>query len=85
MNKLLSAALLAAFPRQDTCDLGLDAVDVIDDTPGNTRLVAFSTEAGAPGLFTDGDVLATNGAVVPNAVLFANFPVKPACAQGRLS
>jgi hypothetical protein len=46
-------------------DLGLDAVDVIDT---ETYLVAFSTELNGPN-FTQGDLLATNGAVIPNRAL----------------
>lgn len=75
--------LLAAFPLQDTCDLGLDALDVIDDASTANRLVAFSTEDDARlGTFTHGDVLATNGAIIPNAALFANFNPRPTCAMG---
>ena len=52
-------------------DLGLDAVYVVDPRSG---LVAFSTELDHPvGFFTAGDLLATNGAVIPNAVLLAAF------------
>lgn len=54
-------------------DLGLDAVDIlsVDD-----YLVAFSTELDDPGnRFTAGDLLATNGAVIPNLALTYPFEV----------
>ena len=52
-------------------DLGVDAVDVIDP---DKRLIAFSTELDSPhGNFGHGDLLATNGAVIPAAVLLQNF------------
>jgi hypothetical protein len=49
-------------------DLGLDAVDIIDP---ETYLVAFSTELNSPNLgqFTAGDLLATNGVIIPNEAL----------------
>jgi uncharacterized repeat protein (TIGR01451 family) len=63
--------LLAAFQTQ--LDLGLDAADVID---AERRLVAFSTELNDPqGHFTAGDLLATNGAVIPNIALLASFNI----------
>jgi hypothetical protein len=55
-------------------DLGLDAVDVIDtDTP----LVVFSTELNSPdpSQFRAGDLLATNGAVIPNIALTHPFSI----------
>ena len=58
------------FPPQD---LGLDAVDIID---AEKYLVAFSTELDHPkGVFTAGDLLVTNGAIIPNAALVALFRV----------
>ena len=52
-------------------DLGLDAADVVDT---KDRFVAFSTELDhTDGLFTAGDLLATNGAVLPNSALLAAF------------
>jgi len=55
-------------------DLGLDAVDVIDE---ERRLIVFSTELNDPlGRFTAGDLLATNGAQIPNSVLLSNFDVR---------
>jgi len=56
-------------------DLGLDAVDLIDVRRG---LVVFSTELDSPhsGQFTAGDLLATNGAIIPNAALLAAFPLR---------
>jgi hypothetical protein len=54
-------------------DLGLDAVDVIDV---EKRIVAFSTELDHPkGMFTAGDLLATNGAIIPNVALWAMFQI----------
>ncbi|NIP25244.1 MAG: hypothetical protein GWN67_12830 [Phycisphaerae bacterium] len=54
-------------------DLGLDAADVIDI---KGRIVAFSTELDHPsGLFTAGDLLATNGAILPNTALLAVFKI----------
>lgn len=78
-----NAKLLAAFQRPDTCDLGLDALDVIDDATATT-LVAFSTELPSiNGTVLPGDMLATNGAVIPNAALFAAFnPPVPRCEYG---
>ena len=50
-------------------DLGLDAADVINV---KDRLVIFSTELDHPwGMFTAGDLMATNGAILPNAALLA--------------
>ncbi|MFC2106204.1 hypothetical protein ACFLS0_05605 [Candidatus Bipolaricaulota bacterium] len=53
-------------------DLGLDAVDVIDV---ERYLVAFSTELDSPhlGQFSAGDLLFTNGAIIPNAALLSSF------------
>jgi hypothetical protein len=63
--------LLAAFEADS--DLGLDAADVID---AKGRLVAFSTELGDPlGRFSEGDLLAANGLVIPNGALLAEFDV----------
>jgi len=54
-------------------DLGLDAVDVIDV---EHRFVIFSTELDHPqGMFTAGDLLATNGLIIPNAALLAAFDI----------
>jgi hypothetical protein len=65
--------LLAAFQTQ--LDLGLDAADVID-AEAKKPLVAFSTERKDPQRrFTDGDLLATNGAVIPNIALLASFGI----------
>ena len=51
-----------------TADLGLDAVDVIDV---NSYIVAFSTELDSTntGQFTSGDLLVTNGAIIPCTAL----------------
>ena len=52
-------------------DLGLDAADVIDIEDG---FVAFSTELDHPkGEFTAGDLLTTNGAILPNSALLYAF------------
>ena len=58
--------LLVGFDVND--DLGLDAVDVINV---DEYWVAFSTELDSPnkGQFTAGDLLITNGAVIPNQAL----------------
>jgi uncharacterized repeat protein (TIGR01451 family) len=65
--------LLAAFKTQ--LDLGLDAADVID-AEALKPLVAFSTERNDPQRrFTAGDLLATNGAVIPNIALLASFDI----------
>jgi len=55
-------------------DLGLDAVDIIDV---ESYLVAFSTELDSPnaGQFTAGDLLATNGVIIPNVALTYFFGV----------
>jgi len=64
-----NAELLAFW--DTTIDLGLDAADVISEEKG---FVAFSTELDHPeGLFTDGDLLAINGAVLPNSALLVQF------------
>ncbi|HEX2907487.1 MAG TPA: hypothetical protein VHO69_11535 [Phototrophicaceae bacterium] len=48
-------------------DLGLDGVDVLDV---ERRLVAFSTELDSPfGTFSAGDILLTNGGIIPNLAL----------------
>jgi len=54
-------------------DLGLDAAYVINK---EEKFVAFSTELDHPkGLFTAGDLLATNGAILPNSALLILFGV----------
>lgn len=64
--------LLAVFKSEQ--DLGLDAADVVD---ADRSLVAFSTELDDPlGRFTAGDLLVTNGAVIPNRALLANFEIE---------
>jgi hypothetical protein len=66
-----NAELLAFWKEQ--VDLGLDAVDIIDV---DQRLVTFSTELDDPGKrFSAGDLLATNGVVIPNKVLLTKFQV----------
>ncbi len=63
--------LLAVFKSEQ--DLGLDAADVVGL---EKRLIAFSTELDDPrGRFTAGDLLVTNGAVIPNRALLANFAI----------
>jgi len=53
-------------------DLGLDAADVIDV---ESYLVAFSTELNSPnvGQFTAGDLLVTDGNIIPNVALTDPF------------
>jgi hypothetical protein len=55
-------------------DLGLDAADVIDT---EEYLVAFSTELNSPntGQFTAGDLLVTDGTIIPNVALTYLFDV----------
>jgi hypothetical protein len=55
-----------------TADLGLDAADVID---AEGYLAAFSTELDSPntGQFTGGDLLTTQGFVIPNVALTHRF------------
>jgi hypothetical protein len=66
-----NAELLTAWKVQ--VDLGLDAVDVVDI---ERNLVAFSTELDDPEhRFTAGDLLATNGAAIPNIVLLRKFQI----------
>jgi hypothetical protein len=56
-------------------DLGLDAVDILDFS---TYLVAFSTELDSSnvGQFTAGDLLFTNGGIVPNYALVEPFGIQ---------
>lgn len=67
-----NADLLATFLPEQPPDLGLDAADVISIEPA---LVAFSTSLNSPnqGQFTAGDLLLTNGLVVPNQALTYAF------------
>jgi hypothetical protein len=52
-------------------DLGLDAVDIVSV---DNYLLVFSTELDDPvGRFTAGDLLATNGAMIPNVALTYRF------------
>ena len=62
--------LLTGFQIQP--DLGLDAADLIDV---EAYLVGFSTELDSPnvGQFTKGDLLATNGVIIPNVALTYRF------------
>jgi hypothetical protein len=63
--------LLSAWDIAD--DLGLDAADVLDV---QRELVAFSTELDDPrGRFKAGDLLITNGAIIPNVALLSLFQV----------
>lgn len=80
-----NADLLSIF--QVGVDLGLDAVDVLE--AGDAYLVAFSTELNSPNntpeviQFTEGDLLMTNGVVIPNTVLTAHWFVgRPAYDLG---
>jgi hypothetical protein len=65
--------LLDAF--DITEDLGLDAVDILD---ARRSLIAFSTELDSPhaGQFSAGDLLLTNGTVIPNAALLHAFQLR---------
>jgi len=65
--------LLLAFEIRD--DLGLDAADVLRVDPEKREsLTVFSTELDDPrGKFTAGDLLTTEGGVLPNAALLAAF------------
>lgn len=57
-------------------DLGLDAVHIVDFGEFGEPLIAFSTELDSPhGNFGAGDVLFTNGAVIPNSALMQAFQV----------
>jgi hypothetical protein len=61
--------LLRAFDISD--DLGLDSVDVLS---WSKSLIAFSTELDSPhGTFGAGDLLLTNGAIIPNNALLSAF------------
>jgi len=55
-------------------DLGLDAVDVLDP---ERFLIAFSTELDSPhaGQFTEGDLLVTDGTIIPNRALTHKWQV----------
>ena len=65
-----NAELLVGF--EVNYDLGLDAVDLLDF---ESSLIAFSTELDSPnaGQFTAGDLLFTNGTVIPNTALTYEF------------
>lgn len=55
-------------------DLGLDGVDILDLGAG---LIAFTTSLDSPhGQFTAGDLLITNGAVIPNLALVHVFGIR---------
>jgi hypothetical protein len=66
--------LVKQFDIPEDKDLGLDAADVIDV---DEYLVAFSTELDSSnrGQFTAGDLLITNGSVIPNGALTEKFNV----------
>ncbi len=58
-------------PFDVTVDVGLDAVDILSF---EESIVAFSTELDSPhGNFTAGDLILTNGAVIPFAALSAPY------------
>src|SRR5262249_42609460 len=66
-----NAELLAHFDVRQ--DLGLDGLDILSFDP---PLVAFSTELDSPfGTFTSGDLLLTNGGIIPNSALVAPFGI----------
>lgn len=67
-----NAELLRRFDVKD--DLGLDGVDILSFDP---PLVALSTELSSPhGTFTGGDLLLTNGAIIPNEALVLPFGIR---------
>lgn len=67
---LLSSFYAASAP---PADLGLDAVDILSATD---KIVALSTELDDPtGSFTAGDLLITNGTVIPNTALVYAFGI----------
>jgi hypothetical protein len=67
-----NAELLRRFDVKE--DLGLDALDILSFEPG---LVVFSTELESPhGTFSSGDILITNGAIIPNRALVAPFGIR---------
>ena len=67
--------LLALYPQSaPSADLGLDAVDILDVA---ARLVAFSTELDDPmGQFSAGDLLLTNGGIIPNQAIVYPFGIQ---------
>lgn len=70
-----NADLLQVFysGSQAPADLGLDAVDILDVSRG---IVALSTELDDPeGQFAAGDLLLTNGTVIPNTALVYTFHI----------
>jgi hypothetical protein len=67
---LLSSFYAASAP---PADLGLDAADILNVAD---NIVALSTELDDPaGNFTAGDLLITNGAIIPNAALVNAFGI----------
>lgn len=55
-------------------DMGLDAVDILDYERG---IVAFSVELDVPrDILSDGDLLITTGAIIPNRVFVEQFDVR---------
>lgn len=55
-------------------DLGLDGVDILDI---GSALIAFTTSLDSPhGQFTAGDLLLTNGAIIPNQALVHPFGIR---------
>lgn len=62
-------------------DLGLDAVAAIDK---ERELIAFSTELDSihTGQFSAGDLLFTNGGIIPNAALLARFDLRQSLDLG---
>ncbi len=70
-----NAHLLEQFQVRE--DLGLDAAVVVDPSD-DAFLIGFSTELNDPRRrFTSGDLLITNGTIVPNSVLLARFGLPP--------
>jgi hypothetical protein len=70
-KELLQQFITANEPELQRFDFGLDAADVILE---DKQLVAFSTSLDHPRQqFVSGDLLITNGALIPNQALLANF------------
>lgn len=66
-----NAHLLRVFEVRE--DLGLDAIDVVFP---ERFVIAFSTDINDPqGRFSSGDLLATNGAIVPNVALVQRLDI----------
>jgi len=68
---------LVEQPFDVSVDVGLDAVHIVDFGEFGEPLIAFSTELDSPhGNFGAGDLLFTNGAVIPNGALMQPFQIR---------